>query len=105
MPLNEHYNSYEYTTDDVVSETGEYVCDSGHKRKLHKGDKFPSCPDTEIITYWRHVDGHYHETGEDVMESGRYVDEDGDEKMLEAGEKFPSCPKFGSPTKWTHAGK
>ena len=105
MPMNEHYNSYAYTTDDVVAETGEYICDSGHKRKLYEGDKFPSCPDTEVITFWRHVEGHFHETGEEVKESGRYVDEDGDEKTLEAGETFPNCPKFGSPTKWTHLGE
>ena len=92
-----------HSTDDVVTETGEYTCEAGTTRKLYKGDKFPSCPETEIITYWKHVESHHHHSGDEVMETGRYIDEDGDELHLEAGSIFPSCPKHGTPTKWQHA--
>ena len=96
---------YEHSTDDVVKETGEYTCEAGITKKLYKGDKFPSCPETEIITYWKHAESHHHNSGEEVSETGTYVDEDGDELQLEAGVMFPNCPKTGTPTTWRHAGK
>mgnify|MGYP003461452789 CR=1 FL=1 len=95
---------YEYTTDDVVEETGNYTCESGTTRTLEKGSKFPSCPDTEVVTYWKRSESHTHSSGQEVLTSGRYVDEDGDEAFLEAGSTFPNCPKAGTPTTWSHAG-
>ncbi|ALC86671.1 MULTISPECIES: hypothetical protein [Bacillaceae] len=95
---------YEHSTDDIVKETGEYTCEAGITKTLYKGDKFPSCPESEISTYWKHSESHYHNSGDKVTESGKYVDEDGDELELEAGATFPNCPKAGTPTKWKHAG-
>lgn len=96
--------AYEYTTDDIVEETGDYICESGVTRTLEEGSKFPSCPDTEVVTYWKRSNSHSHASGQEVLESGRYVDEDGDEAFLEAGAIFPNCPKSGVPTTWSHAG-
>lgn len=96
--------AYEYTTDDIVEETGDYICESGVTRTLEEGSKFPSCPDTEVVTYWKRANSHSHASGQEVLESGRYVDEDGDEAFLEAGAIFPNCPKSGVPTTWSHAG-
>lgn len=96
--------AYEYTTDDIVEETRDYICESGVTRTLEEGSKFPSCPDTEVVTYWKRSNSHSHASGQEVLESGRYVDEDGDEAFLEAGAIFPNCPKSGVPTTWSHAG-
>ncbi|MBD7944099.1 hypothetical protein H9650_08205 [Psychrobacillus sp. Sa2BUA9] len=96
--------AYEYTTDEIVEETGDYICESGVTRTLEEGSKFPSCPDTEVVTYWKRANSHSHASGQEVLESGRYVDEDGDEALLEAGAIFPNCPKSGVPTTWSHAG-
>ena len=96
--------AYEYTTDEIVEETGDYICESGVTRTLEEGSKFPSCPDTEVVTYWKRANSHSHASGQEVLESGRYVDEDGDEAFLEAGAIFPNCPKSGVPTTWSHAG-
>lgn len=98
------YQEYEHSTDDVVKETGKYTCEAGVTRKLYKGDKFPSCPNTEVVTFWKHSEEHEHETGETVSEPGQYVDEDGDLMTLDVGTIFPNCPKSGNPTTWKHAG-
>ncbi|WP_391119681.1 hypothetical protein [Psychrobacillus sp. L3] len=95
---------YEHSTDDVVKETGEYTCEAGITKILFEGDKFPSCPESEVATYWRHSEGHHHNSGEKVPESGKYKDKDGDLKELEAGALFPNCPKSGNPTTWKHDG-
>jgi hypothetical protein len=95
---------YEHSTDEVVQETGTYTCEAGITKTLYKGDKFPSCPESETITSWKHAESHHHISGEEVNESGKYIDEDGDEIELEAGTNFPNCPKSGNPTKWNHAG-
>lgn len=95
---------YEHATDEVVEESGAYTCEAGITKRLNKGDKFPSCPESEVATYWKHAEGHHHNSGEPVTESGTYIDEDGDEMELEEGATFPNCPKAGTPTQWRHAG-
>lgn len=98
------YQEYKHLTDDVVKETGEYTCEAGITKKLYKDDKFPSCPESEVATYWKHAEGHHHNSGEKVPESGNYMDKDGDVMELEAGALFPNCPKAGTPTTWKHDG-
>lgn len=106
--MKEEFNmdsqQYEHATDEVVEETGAYTCEAGITKRLNKGDKFPSCPESEVVTYWKHAEGHHHNSGEPVTEAGRYIDEDGDELDLAEGSTFPNCPKADTPTQWRHAG-
>jgi len=96
-------NMYEHQTDDVVKETGDYTCEEGITKKLYKEDKFPSCPQTEMATSWKHGEGHTHKTGEIVPESGKYIDTNGHEMPLVKGDVFLTSPKTGEEIEWRHA--
>ncbi len=98
-------NMYRHQTDDVVQETGDYTCEEGITKKLYEGDKFPSCPQTEIATFWKHAEGHVHKTGEVVPESGTYIDTNGHEMPLVKGDVFLTSPKTGEEIEWRHAEK
>ncbi len=89
-------------TDNVVAETGKYICEAGQAQELMHGDTFPACPVTGKNTTWRHS-AHKHNTGEIVTETGSYSSDTAEHIMLQAGEVFPNCLRSGTPTQWTHA--
>jgi hypothetical protein len=97
--MNTTYDLHQ--TNEVVGETGKYVCAVGETKELQKGERFPACPQTQQPTSWRHAD-HQHRSGEKVTESGHYKDKNGERIELNQGDVFPNCPRSGQPTSWKH---
>jgi hypothetical protein len=91
-----------HKTNEIVAESGKYVCATGETREFKSGEHFPVCPKTSEPTTWRHVN-HQHKTGDKITESGQYIDKDGQEVKLTLGDSFPACPKTGKATIWKHA--
>jgi hypothetical protein len=44
----------EYRTGQGVPKTGAYICQSGKKASIKKGENFPECPISGQDTYWKH---------------------------------------------------
>ncbi|MEN2767411.1 hypothetical protein [Ornithinibacillus xuwenensis] len=48
-------NKYrEYRTGQGVPKAGAYICQSGKKASMNKGENFPECPISGQDTYWKH---------------------------------------------------
>ncbi|WP_046175573.1 hypothetical protein [Domibacillus indicus] len=88
-------------TDEMVEETGTYICEAGKRADLEKGEQFPVCPTKNQPTTWRHAD-HVHNTGDQVTEAGTYIDTNGGRIDLAPGDTFPSCLQSGKSTQWKH---
>lgn len=93
-----------HKTNEVVEETGKYICAIGDMSIFLKGEKFANCPITNESTTWRH-EKHVHNSGDKVTEEGHYEDKDGEHMDFNQGDEFPNCPKSNQPTTWKHAGK
>jgi hypothetical protein len=90
-----------HLTNELVPETGTYICEKGEPKDFREGELFSNCPVNEDHTSWRRAKDEY-KTGDPVTESGMYGDPDGELMDLKQGEPFPVCPKTGRNTTWKH---
>jgi hypothetical protein len=91
-----------HETNELVPETGTYICQMGESKDFREGELFSNCPVNNDHTTWRHAD-HEHRTGEKVTEAGQYKDADGELISFKHGDMFPPCPKSGQETTWKHS--
>jgi hypothetical protein len=90
-----------HMTNELVPETGTYICEKGVPKDFREGELFSNCPVNEGLTSWSPAN-HEHKTGETVTEAGMYGDPDGELMDLRQGEPFPICPKTGRNTTWKY---
>jgi hypothetical protein len=91
-----------HRTNELVPETGSYICEQGEAKDFREGELFSNCPVSGEHTTWRHAD-HTHKTGDPVTESGMYVNSDGNKLEMNKGDTFPVCPVSGRDTTWKHS--
>jgi hypothetical protein len=90
-----------HQTNELVLETGNYICATGETKELQKEESYPICPKTNQPTTWRHVD-HAYKTGDQVTETGFYMDKYGVKIKRKQVDVFPDCQNSGQPTVWKH---
>jgi hypothetical protein len=90
-----------HLTNELVPETGTYICEKGEPKDFREGELFSNCPLDDGHTSWKRA-SHEHKTGEAVTEAGMYGDPHGELMDLTLGDSFPVCPKTGQNTTWKH---